>query len=571
MRGELSERANRNVRRSARSFLPWLSSGLLAISIAVAAGCAGDPLDQGDCATCNPDGESGAEATLETSRFPRLSHLQWENTVRDLFYLQEAPGLSASFTGDPLGGVFDNNESSLIVTPGLWTDYRLAAEDLAGVVTSDTVKLAKLLPKDAPSDPDARAKAFIDGFGQRAYRRPLTADEANTYFTLFKKAPLLVEGKDDFSKGARLVIQAFLQSPHFVYRLESSSKVENGVIALRSYEIATKLSYMLWNTMPDDALFSAAAQGKLDTPEGVLAEAQRLLEDDRAKAMVASFHAQLFQYGHYDDLNKDPALFPNFKPALGADMKREAELFIKEVVFNQEGGIREILTEPMTFVNAELAPIYGLEGKFTNDFVKVDLDPAQRSGFLTRIGFLASNATKREQHSIHRGVFINRRILCVQLPNPPDNIPPLPPIGATQTNRERVEAHTGIGTCGEVCHGGRINPVGFAFEHYDALGQHKTEENGHSINSADTYMLDDELVSYNDAISFDNLIAESDMAQNCYAQHWIEYAFGRTMQGADQAWLPDLAAQSRKGAKALILALTQTKAFRTRTPVKETP
>src|SRR4051812_11040344 len=177
MKGELSERANRKVRRSARSFLPWLSSGLLAISIAVAAGCARDPLDRGDCATCTPDGESAAEATLETSRFPRLSHLQWENTVRDLFYLQEAPGLSASFTGDPLGGVFDNNESSLIVTPGLWTDYQLAAEELATLVTGDPAKLAKLIPKDAPADPAGRARAFIVELGRRAYRRPLTPAE----------------------------------------------------------------------------------------------------------------------------------------------------------------------------------------------------------------------------------------------------------------------------------------------------------------------------------------------------------------------------------------------------------
>ncbi len=222
-------------------------------------------------------------------------------------------------------------------------------------------------------------------------------------------------------------------------------------------------------------------------------------------------------------------------------------------------------------MNDKIAPIYGLEGSFTSDFVKVDLDPAQRSGFLTRIGFLAANATKLEQHSIHRGVFINRRILCADLPNPPDNVPPLPPPEAAQSNRERVNAHTGEGTCGANCHGQLINPAGFAFEHYDALGQFQKEEKGQPINSADTYPLDGKRVSYADAIEFDKLMAESDQAHNCYAQHWIEYAYGRSMQDGDKAALTDLAAQSRKGAKALILALTQTKAFRARNPVKEAP
>lgn len=574
MKREQSIGARSRGRGHARASLSWLAGGLIALGIATGAGCTGiigDSPGSGDCAGCGPTGKSDDVNDLQTSRFPRLSHLQWENTVRDLLYLPEAPGLSASFTGDPLGGVFDNNESSLLVTPGLWADYQLAAEDLAGVVTSDEAKLAKLLPKDAPSDPEARARALIEGLGQRAYRRPLTADEVGGYLALFKKAPAFVDGKDDFARGARLVLQALLQSPHFVYRVESSGDVKEGVIPLSGHEIAAKLSYMLWNTMPDDALFAAAAQGKLDTTEGVLAETERLLADPRAKAMVASFHQQLFQYDHYDDLNKDGDLFPNFDPALGADMKREAQLFIEEVVFNQDGGIREILTEPTTFVNAELAPIYGLQGTFTSDFVKVDLDPAQRSGFLTRIGFLASNATKREQHSIHRGVFINRRILCAPLPNPPNNVPPLPAISGTQTNRERVEAHTGKGTCGETCHARLINPAGFAFEHYDAIGQYRAEEGGHAINSADTYPLDGKPVSYADAISFNDQIAESDMTHSCYAQHWIEYAFGRSMQDADKPLLPDLAAQSRKGAKALILALTQTKAFRTRTLVKETP
>ncbi|MEO5728070.1 MAG: DUF1592 domain-containing protein [Byssovorax sp.] len=583
MKPEHSTRARLRRRAGTGSTLSLLASGLLAAGVAFGGGCVGSlgdapPGDSGEyCTTCEPTDPNNPTTpqALETSRFPRLSHLQWENTVQDLLYLTQPSGLSGSFTGDPLGGIFDNNESSLLVAPGLWADYQLAAEELSVLVTSDAARLAKLMPKDAPADAAGRAKAYLEHFGMRAYRRPLSPVELTAYLALFAKGKDVVEGPDDFTRGVRLTLQAFLQSPHFVYRVESSSGAGGPAgtaiagIQLSGFEIATKLSYMLWNTMPDDALLAAASSGKLDTAAGILVEAKRLLDDERARVMVASFHHQLFEYDHYDDLNKDPALFPNFTPALGADMKREAEMFVEDVIFTKDGGIREILTEPTTFVNDELAAIYGVPGNFGSDFVKVDLDPAKRSGFLTHVGFLASNATKREQHSIHRGVFVNRRVICAKLPDPPNNIPPLPPAADYKTNRERVEKHTGAGTCGASCHGGLINPAGFAFEHYDALGQYRDAEGGNPISSADVYSLDGKEASYTDAVSFDKLLGESDQVHACYAKHWLEYAYGRSDQEADGAALAELAKESRKGARALILALTQTQAFRTRTPQQE--
>ncbi len=578
MKPEQSTRARLRRRAGTGSSLSLLAGGLLAVGVALGGGCVGSLGDApsggsgADCtSSCDPTKPDPATQALETSRFPRLSHLQWENSVQDLLYLAQPSGLSHSFTGDPLGGIFDNNESSLIVAQGLWADYQLAAEELSVIITSDAAKLAKLIPEDAPADAAGRAKAYLESFGMRAYRRPLSPAELTAYTALFAKGKDVVDGPDDFAKGVRLTLQAFLQSPNFIYRVEASSGGGTVGSPLSGFEIATKLSYMLWNTMPDEALFAAAKAGKLDTSAGILEEAKRLLDDERARAMVASFHHQLFEYDHYDDLNKDPTLFPTFTPALGADMKREAEMFVDDVVFAQNGGISELLTEPTTFVNDELAAIYGLEGKFTSDFVKVDLDPKERSGFLTRVGFLASNATKREQHSIHRGVFVNRRVICAKLPDPPNNVPPLPPAADYKTNRERVEKHTGLGTCGASCHGGLINPAGFAFEHYDAVGHYSDTENGLPVNSADTYSLDGKDVKYTDAVAFDKLLAESDQVHACYAKHWLEYAYGRTEQEADSAAIADLAKESRKGARALILALTQTQAFRIRAPHQETP
>jgi hypothetical protein len=285
--------------------------------------------------------------------------------------------------------------------------------------------------------------------------------------------------------------------------------------------------------------------------------------------MVASFHAQLYQYDHYDDLYKDPAIFPSFTPELGEDMKREAEMFIDEVVFDG-GGLRELLTSPFTYVNDQLAPIYGLSGTFGPDFERVELEPSERAGFLTRLGFLASNATPKEQNTIHRGVFVNLRVLCNTLPSPPDNVAGLPPSDSFPTNRERVESHTGLGTCGASCHQTLINPPGYALENYDAVGAFQTIEKGVPVNAQADYTLDGEPVSFNGAIELSQMLADSEQVHKCYAKHWLEYSYGRQVQKGDDLTVNELAAGSQSGSvRDLILALAQTTAFRTRAPLQE--
>lgn len=520
------------------------------------------------CVGCTP--ETTAASEIQSSRYPRLSHLQWENTIRDLFYLPATSGLSSSFTGDTLGGVFDNNEAVLVVTPNLWADYQTAAEAVADLIADDPAALARILPPNLPTDPTESARAFIQHFGKRVYRRPLATEEVDRYLALFQQGPQLFPTTDPFVAGVKLDIRAFLQSPNFVYRVESSSLVATDqLIHLSGWEIGTKLSYLMWNTMPDDALFTAAESGKLDTPEGILDEARRMLADDRAKPMVSSFHEQLYQYDHYGDLNKDATLFPTFTVDIEDDLKREAELFIEDVVFGDR-GLYALLTEPFTYVNDELAAIYGLTGSFGPDLVRVDLDPAQRAGFLTRLGFLASNATPREQHTIHRGVFINLRVLCNVVPSPPDVVPGLPPAENFNTNRERVEAHTGAGTCAAGCHQTLVNPPGYALEHYNAIGAYQDLEKGFPVNATADFSLDGQPVSFDGAIEMSALFAQSDQVHRCYAKHWLEYGFGRESQKADDLVIGQIAAQSKVGSvKDLILALTQSVAFRTRAQVKE--
>jgi len=562
-----SQPASRSSRspRSSHRWLARMRAGAMALAVAAQActGTIGDP--EGS----SPTG-SAEQLMAERSRFPRLSHAQWENTMRDLLRLDATPGLSASFTGDPLGGVFDNNEAVMQVTPGLWGDYQIAAEELSAFVTADGDRLARIVPQDDTTDAAARARGFIRHFGRRAYRRPLTEAEIDGYVALFDNAKEILPDADPLVGGVQLVLQAFLQSPFLVYRVEASeSPRKDGLIPLSGYENATNLAYFLWNTMPDDELLDAAEAGELSTPAGVRAHAERMLVDPRAREVVGSFHAQLYDYERYLDLNKDPELYPQFTPETGEDMQREAELFVDHIVFERGGNLTDLLTARTSFVNDRLAASYGLSGEFTADFKEVELDATQRSGLLTRLGFLAANGTARQPDTIHRGVFVNLRILCADLPPPPNDVKALP-ASNEGTNRDRVNAHTGPNTCGGSCHATMINPIGFSFENYDAIGQWRTTDNELPINAADKYSFKSGVKEFANAVELSQVIADSEEAHRCYAKHWAEFTLGRDVTQKDEPLLLGLTEDSRSGVpvKELILKLVESDAFLTRAPVE---
>ncbi|MBK9758225.1 MAG: DUF1592 domain-containing protein [Nannocystis sp.] len=512
---------------------------------------------------------TAARLLPQTSRYPRLSHTQWENTIQDLFFLTEPTGFSALFIGDPVSGGFDNNSEALKVTATLWTDYQRGAEQVAELVASDPALLAKFAPP-TDGDSDAQATAFITSFGKRAYRRPLTAEEIARHLEIFHAGVATPGELAAFPAGVRLVVQAMLQSPHFLYRVEASEVPDGTKIRLSGHEIASKLSYMLWNTMPDDALFAAAADGSLDDPKGVAAQAARLLDHPRAHAMVANFHYQLLQVDHYSDIYKDPVKFAAYSAELNPLLASETLKFVDDVVFN-DGDLATLLTAPYTFVNAKLAPFYGVAGDFSDDLVKVDLDPARRAGILTQLGFLMANAGAFENDPIHRGVFLNLQLLCSNLPPPPNMVPPLPPPVEGETLRERVDRHTGKGTCGEGCHGYLINPIGFAFENYDPLGQWQTMDAGKPVDAAAEFSLGGVSQKYDGAVELAHLMADSDEAHRCYVAHFLEYGYARRPQKADDKFIATLAASSKSGThtiKQIILELSKSDAFLFRAPVE---
>ena len=494
--------------------------------------------------------------------------------MRDLLRLPAPAGLSTGFVAEPLRSSFDTNGGILSVSPDLWSDYRTAAEALAKRVARDPRLLAAITPP-GPTDAAGKARAFVEGFGRRAFRRPLSQAELTRYLGLFNKGPALFGTPDAFADGAELAIATFLQSPHFLYRSEVSGTPVNGRIALDDYEVASRLSYGLVSTMPDDALMAAAGAKKLGTRDGVLEQARRLLDTPAARQMVADFHGQLRRVRDYEAIKKDEKLSPLFPQGVGEDLKQETLAFVHDVVFTQGRGLKELLTATYTFANSRVGRMYGQNTPAPaagrpDPFMRVELDPGQRAGLLTQMGFLTANAEEQTPNIIIRGVHIAHDVLCIDLPPPPDAVPPLPAIVPNSTNRQRVQQLTQAAPCSN-CHERNINPLGFAFENLDGLGRFRTQDNGQPIDARASYTLDGRDVSFDGPTVLIKAIAESKQAHDCYTRRWAEYLYGREIDLAvpadaglvDQAGLRSKANMSVKD---MILNLVATDAFVTRLP-----
>lgn len=509
-----------------------------------------------------------ATVLVSSPRLARLSRQQWSNTVRDLLKLSDISEIDNGVSGDALIG-FDNQADALFVTEQLRQQLADAAEKLADKVTGDATALASLVPANAPTDSAGRAKAFITSFGQRAFRRQLTDAEIATHVALFNQGPTLYPGVDAFKAGVSLVLQAMLQSPYFLYRTELGAGAANTKVPLTDYEVSAKLAYALTNTMPDEELFAAATAGQLHDAAAVSAQAKRLLETPRGTSGMNNFNFQVYRLGTYDGITRDAAEFPDFSAKTPAAMRQEALQFF-DWVLTQGRGVKDFYTAPVAFVNSSLAPLYGVTPPAGGDtLTKVDLDPAQRSGLLTQAGFLSSYITDNDPDIIHRGVFIATRLLCLELPPPSPKATPLIALQPNMTNRERVEMTTGKGTCGEACHAALFNPLGYAFENYDAIGKYRTTDHGKPVNAADSYTLDGELKSFSNGVELSHLLGEAKQTHSCYVRNMMTYLHSRLLVAEEQPMVDYYARRSRAGQvslRDLELSIVTSEAFLNRLP-----
>ncbi|MEY4581299.1 MAG: hypothetical protein RL701_6002, partial [Pseudomonadota bacterium] len=448
------------------------------------------------------------------------------------------------------------------------------AEQVSSAVVSDAAAYARVVGcATTASASDTCAKTFIANFGKKALRRPLTAAEQTGYLALFQQGADLYDDGDDFQRGVRVTMEALFQSPKFVYRTELSPAA-GAQVALTQYELASRLSYLLVNSTPDPQLMAAADANALNTPEALATHALRLLTTMSAHDTVRDFHHQWLDLDAYaNKLTKDQKLYPGISPDLAPVLQNEVEQFVDAISFKRKRGFASLLSAPFSFVNRTTAAIYGVSGTFGEELQEVALDPKQRAGIVTQVGFLATRAFSNLSSPIHRGVFIQRRLLCNAIPDPPPNIPELPPLDGTKikTTRDQVDQHTAPAACAG-CHHALINPVGFGLENYDAVGRFRTQENSITVDASGTLVGTQGQAAFSDGVELAQALASAPEARACYAKSWFRYLLGRVEAEGDSCALQQITARladDNYTALDILTDLTRTPSFRS--PTAEAP
>ena len=499
---------------------------------------------------------------VDATPLRRLTNIEYVNTVSDL--LGDVSSLNLTFAAELTTEHFPflNNAGAQQTPPELAHQYLDAAEKIA----TDTVtnRLSRVLTCDpAAAGEPACATTFITSFATKAFRRPVDAEQTQGLMSIWQV------GRDtggDFKSGVEAVITAVLQMPEFLYRFEMTPAAGKTLIPLDGWDMATRLSYLLWNSGPDDALFAAAQAGKLQTAADISAQVMRMLGQPRAREMVLRFHDQWLQLAGIGILEKDPMVYPKFSTGVATAMQQEVRALVDDVVFQGDGKVASLFTAPYTFMNDALGKFYGVSGQSPTMFGRVDqtmLGMRPVSGVLTAGGLLAAHADRNNTSPTKRGIFIREAFLCEGLPPPPKDANPIPPVTKpNQTRRQAMINHATDPTCG-ACHQ-LMDQLGFGFEAFDASGAWRATEAGQPVDASGMIFATDVPGSFNGPVELGAKLATSDQAVGCAATQWFRFAFGRDSgdTSGDKCAATQLHdALKQGGALALVRAIPQTAPF----------
>jgi hypothetical protein len=487
-----------------------------------------------------------------------LTRFEYNNSLRDLFKEKSRPA-------DVLpSDTYTNVAEDLQRSPQVIEGYHTLAHNFALLRTQDAAAVADLLGCDSATAGEATCRQKLIGeLVPRMFRRAPLPEDAAEFDEVFTAGARLGGG---FAGGVRAVLEVALQSPEFLYRVElGEATATTGVGRPTSYELATRLSYLLWGSTPDPTLLAAAAAGQLSTQEQIATQARRLLADARAHDVVRYFTFQLL---HLHDIDYAEMLASNvgFTPQIATLMQEETNRFIDEVTWQGPGTFQALLTSPVSFVNGPLASFYGVPGVSGDAFVKVSPEPTRRAGLLTQPTVLARSSNGTTTRPTVRGTMVLRDLLCQPL-EPPNAGVPLDPVllDPGGTTRERLTAFTADSMC-RSCHQ-FTDSIGFAFEHYDAVGRWRDTDNGKPVDSSGQLLVGDVQGPLASAIDLGPMLARSHTAQGCYVGTWMTFAYGRREQPEDactRQFLMDTFARTDGSVRELLVALTQTEAFLTR-------
>lgn len=496
----------------------------------------------------------------------RLTNLEYRNTVADLF-----PGVTLPDLALPADNVvegFDNNANGQTASPALIEAYGSDARAIADVVVANRTKLLPCNPTAATQEA-ACGQQWISAFVPRAYRRPITADEKSRLVAFFEAS----RASYDFPTATGLLVQAVLQSPQFLYRVELGGAPQNGTAALSGYELASRLSYFFWDTMPDAALITAAANGDLDTQAGVADQARRMLANPRARAAVATFHRQWLRFDKMDAMQKSTSLFPSWNAQVAGSLRESAAMFVDHVFWDMGGSLDALLTDNGSYVNDDIASIYGLPKTGSNTLAWRQTDAKQRSGILTQAGLLAGFAHETTDSPVLRGVFVMDRFFCSPPPPPPPDVNLTVDSGTTgdkpMTTRDRFASTHEQGTCASCHHA--IDGFGFGFSHYDAVGGWRDTDNGLPVDATGWVTGSDAAGNFDGAVQLGQKMAESTQVGECVTAQWFRYALGVGSSDLDACTVAQVAKAMTNSAgdmREILIATVSSDAFRHRPEVK---
>jgi hypothetical protein len=513
-------------------------------SAAGAPGAAG-----GSIAAAGSTGAGGATLGLAPGGMRRLTPTEYWNSLVDLLRLDAATPAPVTEDVAAISGFKNVAASTLTISADGVSAYADAAVSTAGLVFGDATKRAALVGCAPTGAADPCVRAFLQAFGGRAWRRPLAAAEVDRYTAVVAElAPMA-----DVWTGLQYAVAGMLQSPYFLYRVELGEPDPSGAHRLRfsAYEMAERLSYFLWDTTPDDALLAAAASGDTLAAAGLDAQLTRLLAAPRAQAGVQRLFREYLSTDDLAAMTKDATLFPHATPTLAAAMRDEIQATVSDLVFTRKADIRDLLDNRQVFVNAELATLYGLTGVTGTALVPATLpDGGPRAGLLGTAAFLALNARTDRTSPTLRGKFVREQLLCEPVQPPPANFAATfdAPGAATagQTLRQRLTQHMSDAACSS-CHA-LMDPLGFAFERFDALGALRTTDAGQAIDDSGTI----DGLMFTGPRALEAALRTMPAVTGCLARQIYRYATGHLETNGEAAVLANVGTRAQAAGSAFV-------------------
>ncbi|HEY0074755.1 MAG TPA: DUF1592 domain-containing protein [Abditibacteriaceae bacterium] len=464
----------------------------------------------------------------------RLNRLEYNNTVRDLLGVTSNPADKFPADGGG-GGGFDNNADTLFVPPILMERYLEAADEVLKEASPEKLFIVR---PDKKRNPEIAARLIIERLGSRAFRRPLEKPENERLMKLYNSA---VKRGDKWEDAIKLAVKAILISPHFLFRIEREQKGDKPY-PVNDYELASRLSYFLWASMPDGELLGLAAKKKLRDPKILEAQVKRLIADPKFNDTAQSFSGQWLHTRELHGVSQpDPKKFPTFTPALKKAMEDEVTQFFASIV-RENKSLFDLLDADYTYVNEELAKHYKIEGISGEAMRRVNVEKGKRGGVLTTAAVLTITSYPQRTSPVLRGKWVLEEILGTPPPPPPPNAGALPANDAVKdglTFRQRLEEHRKDPNCAG-CHA-RMDPIGFGLENYDPIGRWRDEIGGAPVDAAGVLASGEKFTGPTE-LKAHLQKRRDDFARNL-TEKMLAYALGRGLEPGD---VPSVRAISKK-------------------------